>query len=142
MGRLLIILSVFFLLWLLLRYLWPVILRWLGNMAARRMEDAIRKSAGLPPRGKEKKSTRGSSQRQQTSSGRSSRGYYSSRRAYYDDGPIIPREYAEDVDFVEIKEFSSSSESVESDSGDFSEYHEEQISDAVWEMVKPDKKRK
>ena len=74
-------------------------------------------------------------------------GYGRSQRTWRgnDDGPIIPREYAEDVDFVEVKEFSETkigAESRTSSGRRRNRYEESQVSDAVWEMVKPGKRKK
>lgn len=63
------------------------------------------------------------------------------RRAYTRTGPIIPKEYAEDVDFVEIKEFSSTHIEEEGDDSG-TEYDESQVSDAIWEEIGLDGSKK
>lgn len=47
---------------------------------------------------------------------------------------IIPKEYAEDVEFTETRDYSS--DRFESHSSVHEEYHEHQVSDAEWEDIK------
>ena len=79
---------------------------------------------GMPPPPKRKSS-------RQSKSYRSNQG-----RRHYE--PIIPKEYAEDVEFVEIKEFTARQE-ISSDSKSSKIYHESQISDVEWIEIKSSK---
>ncbi|MDE5975691.1 MAG: hypothetical protein K2G69_03990 [Muribaculaceae bacterium] len=102
---------------------------------ANRTEDFIRQATGMPPRDKKK-------HREQPNRayGNDSRKQSNTRRRTYSGrskGPIIPKEYAEDVEFVEIKEFSQTKfEAHFSDANGDVEYHESQVSDVEWVEIK------
>ena len=51
--------------------------------------------------------------------------------------PLIPKEYAVDVEFVEIKDYSSATVIGEDNSGRQQVYNESQVSDAEYVMIKP-----
>lgn len=133
---------------LLICLMWPLIVKWLRALAMRKMEDVLRKAAGAPPR--EKRGSRrdyGDAGRNWSERQSAYSGYGRSQRTRRgnDDGPIIPREYAEDVDFVEVREFSETKIGAESRTSfgrRRNRYEESQVSDAVWEMVKPGKRKK
>ena len=128
----LILIVVFF--WLF----WPMISRWLKRKAMERAEDYMRRSMGMPPRDKKKKK---SDQSQNTSSQSQGNYYYQRQRRNpfgqdsHTDEPLIPKEYAEDVEFTETKDFSSS-ESRRNTGEKLEIYHESQVSDAEWTEVK------
>lgn len=73
--------------------------RALYGFIARKAEDSLRRSMGMPPRKEQKKKR---SQRRENSSGRSTGRHASGRPGE----PVIPKEYAEDVEYVEIKSYS------------------------------------
>ena len=108
---------------------WPYIARWLKRKAMERAEDYMRASMGMPPRDKSKK---------KESENNSS--YYQRERRNpfgknaYGKEPIIPKEYAEDVEFTETIDYSETSEHHKNKST--STYHESQISDAEWTEIK------
>lgn len=132
MGVLLIIfIVVFALLPLLARLLRPLLMRYM----ARKAEDYMRRAAGMPPRGKKRCGDPGRRQEAYSRGGdtRGSRRYYGRRQ-----GPIIPPEYAEDVEFVEIKEYSRSESR---DDGKVTWREESQVSDAEWEEIKPRRRK-
>ena len=130
MSTILIILIIFFVvLPLAQRLLLPLLKRY----AARKAEDMLRRSMGMPPRSEERKERR---QRYSASPGadrQTARNAYSRRR---DDGPIIPPEYAEDVEFVEIKEFDDAAAGAHGDADTVTYTSESQITDAEWEEIK------
>lgn len=114
---------------------------------ANKAEDFLRSAAGMPPRPGSRKAKKEAANRKNGSydsaGNNDSYGYYdpyrSRRRSnrYYNDGPIIPKEYAEDVEFVETKEFSQTSiDSAGSAGTDRTDWHESQVSDAEWEEIK------
>lgn len=105
--------------------LWPQISRWLQRFMLRRAESYFRKAAGMPPPPKQSRSDRS----------RRKAGTQTSRRPDSHDEPIIPKEYAEDVDFVEVKVFQETEIRVEKKPG-YTEYQESQVTDAEWEEVK------
>ena len=125
----LILIVVFF--WLV----WPAISRWLKRKAMQRAEDYMRASMGMPPRDKKKNKYN----KEQKNS--SDNFYYQRQRRNpfgndsYSNQSIIPKEYAEDVEFTETKEFSNSEEQ-KSSSRNINTYHESQISDAEWTEIK------
>ena len=126
MIRLIIILIIAAALWLL----WPRIRRWMAMWVVRRLqrnaEDYVRRASGMPPR-EEKKGERASRHRPRRS---------------YAGGPLIPKEYAVDVEYVEIHEYSATTviggdapkEKVE-------EWHESQVTDAEWVEIRDSGKR-
>lgn len=110
---------------------WPMISRWLKRKAIERAEDYMRASMGMPPRDKSKKS--------ETNQRNYKQGFYNQRRNSHDSGrrndePIIPKEYAEDVEFTETKEYSASYDEKHKES--YESFHESQISDAEWTEIK------
>ena len=123
----LILIVVFF--WLI----WPAISRWLKRKAMERAEDYMRKSMGMPPRDKSKKRKQSNDFQQQNSSyNRQRRNPFGPDK--YNDEPLIPKEYAEDVEFTETKDFSSSETANHSKKTE--SYHESQISDVEWTEIK------
>lgn len=128
MSGLLILILIFVGLPLLWRWLKPYVFRW----AQHRSEDYLRSRMGMPPR------DRGGSRSQQrysSSGGYSSEEAYSepyggrSRRRGYSSGPLIPKEYAVDVEYTEIRSYSSD-EAIASDGHDVRYKVESQVSDA------------
>lgn len=121
---------------------------WIGRklreFAARRTEDFIRRAAGMPPRPgsreerrQNRENARQSSARRQSSS-RNAGAYYREQHPY--PGSILPKEYAEDVEFIEYKEYSEDNIDIRlNDSPGYEEYHESQVSDAEWVEVKTDR---
>lgn len=112
-GILLIIILLVILLWPYIgRWVAPVVERWM----IRRFEDQMRRMAGMPTRKEEskmrKEAKKRAGNRRQTSEGEWDA--FRDRRSSYERGaakgrshePIIPKEYAEDVEFVEIKSYS------------------------------------
>lgn len=120
-------------------------MKWVGRFMARRAEDYLRKATGMPPRPgsrqarKESRRTSATGGSRQSSSRQAQSGY-----GYYDpDGPIIPKEYAEDVEFVETKDYSETTIGSFDDSRrNTTFYRESQVSDVEWEEIKTGKKRK
>lgn len=106
--------------------------RQMSNFIANRTEDYIRRATGMPPREKKRKShktreSQGNDSRQQTSRRRSN---------YSGHSPIIPPEYAEDVEFTEIREFSQTDIEARFNDGSKVEYHESQVSDVEWVEIR------
>lgn len=109
-----------------------------AQFIANRTEDYIRKATGMPPRDKSKSSKKQESRSDahRASGSRAYRSYRSSQDYYDPNGPIIPKEYAEDVEFVEIKEFSQTDIDARFADGSRVEYHESQVSDVEWVEIK------
>lgn len=119
-------LGIFLLVIIVIVLLWPVISRWLQRKAMEKMEDYMRDSMGMPPR--EKKKSRKAEGREEYSQRQRTR-----KTQRHQDGPIIPKEYAEDVEFTETIEYS---ERVFTHTEEGEEYHESQISDAEYTEIK------
>jgi len=116
----LLILFLLFLLWpRIMRALRPVIHRWM----ARRMENFIRKAAGMPQI------------EQRHNERQNARHAY---RTYGKGEPIIPKEYAEDVEFTETVRYSSDKDVASDGTRRASERTsaETQVSDAEWEEIR------
>lgn len=110
---------------------WPYITRWLKRKAIERAEDYMRASMGMPPRDKKRNGRAREENR---------RGEYYQREERYrhaGDGkePLIPKEYAEDVEFVETKDYSDTDVRTEGKETRKT-YHESQISDAEFVEIK------
>lgn len=114
MQTILIILIIVFGIIPLLRIVWQRWVQpWLLRRAANKMEDYLRAATGMPPR--EETRSRKTSSRQ--SSRENSGGRRTAHSAYQSSGPLIPREYAVDVEFVETKEYSATVEITGEESG-------------------------
>lgn len=126
MSGLLILILIFIGVPILWRWLKPYFYRWMQ----RRTEDYVRNAMGMPPRDKTKK-------RSETRQSYSSSGSYTSggsygqryRRGGYSSGPLIPKEYAVDVEYTEIRSFSSE-DTIASDGHTVKFKVESQVSDA------------
>lgn len=123
--------AVFLVTIIILVLLWPNIKRWAAGFMARRAEDFIRNATGMPPRPGSRRAKRES--RRQESEG-SSYGRNSKRKPSGKE-PLIPKEYAEDVEFVETVEYSSA-EVISDDGKTRREWHESQVSDAEWTEIR------
>ena len=133
---------------LLIFVFWNPIMRWLKRQAANKAEDYLRQATGMPPRPgsrRERKMRREEEKQRRNNNGNNAYGgqYSSSSREYgrshrnygYDDEPIIPKEYAEDVEFVETKDYSNE-EKTDSSANSTTQYNESQISDVEWTEIK------
>ena len=97
-------------------------------------EDYMRASMGMPPREKGKK---GKSRFTSGYENHNAGGYGNPYTRHQGSrGPIIPKEYAEDVEFIEIKEYSEK-EVVKTPEGK-EIYHESQVSDVEYVDIKKD----
>ena len=132
MSGLLILILIFIGLPLLWKWLKPYFFRW----AQHRTEDYIRSQMGMPPRDRSRQKS-GFSQRQDERSQRDSysqSGYGGGsgrgrRTRSYSHGPLIPKEYAVDVEYTEIHSYSSE-DAIASDGRAVRYAVESQVSDA------------
>ena len=134
MSGLLILILIFIGVPLLWRQLKPYFFRW----AQRRTEDYVRRQMGMPPRDRQKSR---SQQRQSYSySGAYSSDSYGGRRHTrgHASGPLIPKEYAVDVEYTEIRSYSSE-QSIASDGRQVRYTVESQVSDAEIIEIKRDR---
>lgn len=131
--------GIFLITLLLILLLWPSIKIWLRRFAANKTEDFLRTATGMPPRPGSRQAKRESRRENNNNYRNSSNGYYyrAGRRQRQPEpaGPIIPKEYAEDVEFVEIKEFSQTTIHASVDYGNKKEWHESQVTDVEWEEI-------
>lgn len=119
MSGLLIIILIFIGIPILWRRLKPYFFRWMQ----RRTEDYVRNAMGMPPRDKSK--TRSNGRRSYSSSGN---GQHTQSHGY-SSGPLIPKEYAVDVEYTEIRSYSSE-ENIAADGNSVRYKVESQVSDA------------
>ena len=106
---------------------WPAIARWLKRKAIQKTNEYIWRKMGMEPPPSQKK-RRKEAPRQNSP--------HRDHRSHGPHEPIIPKEYAEDVEFVETIDYSETE--VISHKDDSTEiYHESQISDAEWVEIKP-----
>lgn len=127
-GILLIIFIAIPLLW---QFISPLFQRWLMG----KMEDRFRHMAGMPSRKEEKRARRRRSPGSGSASSRQTRNAHPKSHE-----PIIPKEYAEDVEFVEYVSYSETTveEHVEPDGSKTRVVTESQIEDAEFVEIKGD----
>lgn len=114
-------------------------MKWVRAYMARRAEDFIRKATGMPPRpgSREERKQRERTQTYSDSGNRYGRKSRKSRWSMSPDEPIIPKEYAEDVEFVETKDYSETTVGdIDSEGRTHVRYHESQVTDVEWEEIK------
>ena len=116
---------------------WPAISRWLKRKAMERADSYLRNMMGMPPREKSNKKKTGNRAASEERSYYDTGSYYKkNNRSRNPSGhePLIPKEYAEDVEFVETIDHSEKihikSETVNEN------YKESQISDAEFTEIK------
>lgn len=130
--------SIFLIIILLAIAFWPWISKWLRIFMARRAEDMMRRMAGMPSR-KEEQRRRKQRQRQQQQRRQSAYPHDRARRDNSQDpeeGLRSMQEYAEDVEFTEIKEYSETTIRQEGGNGNTRIYHESQVSDVEFTETK------
>lgn len=136
---------------------WPTISKWVGRwvsaFVARRTEDYIRRATGMPPRPGSREAKRrakaqasggyaGNQYDAHDPYGESPRGRYGSRRRNSTgSSSIIPKEYAEDVEFTETIEYSGSTISGETPHSEIKFRRESQVSDVEWEEIRTDNRK-
>lgn len=129
MSGLLILILIFIGVPLLWRWLKPYFFRW----AQHRTEDYVRQQMGMPPRDRSRqKSGFRQHKEERQSDSYSQSGYgsgYGRRTRSYSRGPLIPKEYAVDVEYTEIRSYSSE-ERIASDGKSVRYKVESQVSDA------------
>lgn len=115
---------------------WPVISRWLKRKAMDKAEDYMWRAMGMPPGDRKKRGNKKSSYSSEGSDSynRQRRNPFEGRE--YPRRPIIPKEYAEDVEFVETKEYSHTEIRQEDNKTETTYRRESQISDAEWTEIK------
>lgn len=129
MGKLTVFLIIILALWLL----WPRISVWIRKQAMYRFEDMIRRMTGMPSRKEEKRQ-----QKQAQAGGRKQRRGNAKKGETHvrtGEGMAMMRQYAEDVEYTETREYS---ETVTFD-GDtvhtHKEYSESQVTDAEYTII-------
>ena len=114
MKGVIILIAIVLFFWLVI----PALFRWMQRRTLRKVEKLFRQAMGMPPHSNE-------------SSGKRKRRGYERPKPHE---PIIPKEYAEDVEFTETIDYSHEEKTEVHISTD--QYHESQISDAEWTEIK------
>lgn len=132
----------FFVVLLIIIALWlifsPYIKPWLRRRAERKLADYLRASMGMPTEKETRRAQRDSGKSRRTNGGRKgfwsrpATGKTSSQKA---PDEIIPREYAVDVEFTEIKQFSQTTIANDPASGK-TIVTESQVSDVEYTEIK------
>ena len=115
----------------------PNIIRWLSALTrqwiARAVERRIRRMMGIPPeqdtRGNTRRADRGN---KKTESGKR---HSAARSARHE--PLIPKEYAVDVEYTEIREYSARTE-IHPEPDGVRVVTESQVTDAEYVVIRPD----
>lgn len=97
---------------------WPSISRWLKRKAIQKAESYVRSRMGMPPPPPPHDKTR----------------HAGKQHSHPSHEPLIPKEYAEDVEFVETIDHSESHSNRNATK--MENYNESQISDAEWTEIK------
>ncbi len=122
---------------LLLWLLRPLIGRWIRRTIERKAEDMLRRAAGMPPRDKKQRSKDASAEDDSSyDTGYRTSAHHAGYGYERYDGRKIPREYAEDVEFTEYRDYSSDTKIRTSDTGEQSIVIEKQVTDVQWEEIK------
>lgn len=108
-------------------------MNWLKGYMARRAEDMMRRMAGMPSRKEEQRRAR------KARASRKSQAPADDRRDK-EEAIRSMRENAVDVEFTEIKEYSSEDIIAEDSNGNRTVYHEEQVTDAEFTEIKNSQK--
>ena len=117
--------------------LWRAIKPWFFRWSQRRMEDALRNAMGMPPRDESRSGSHAGSRRSYySSSGRTGEGRR--QRTRRESGPLIPKEYAVDVEYSEIHSYSQETE-IASDGRRVSFQVESQVSEAEIIEIRKDR---
>lgn len=116
--------ATFLIILIIIVLLWPVLMRWLRGYMARRAENYLRSRMGMPPRDDSRRRRRGGT------SAKPERPENERRPAE----PIIPKDYAVDVEFTEVKDYSEAD--LLKSNPDGTVYHESQVEDAVYTEIK------
>lgn len=112
--------------------------QWIRAQMMGKFEDSLRAQMGMPSRKEERRQRKQAEKEARRSGGFSSNERYSQTGGSpYQHRPdsIIPKEYAEDVEFVEYKDYSASAE-VSSDGAGTRIKVEEQVEDAEFVEIK------
>ena len=116
----------------------PYIKPWLRRRAERKLQDYLRAQMGMPTEKEQRRARREAEKQEKRTSGK--RGFWS-RPPHREDhslhapAEIIPREYAVDVEYTEIRQFSQTTIASDSDSGR-SFVTECQVSDVEYTEIK------
>ena len=108
---------------LALPYLWRLLKPYIARWAQRRAENMLRRAMGMPPHGDRK-------ERKQAFRTSADGSRASSRRRRAPMGPLIPKEYAVDVEFTEIHSYSEDTVISGGEDGSVKYRTESQVSDA------------
>lgn len=136
----------FFVVLLVIVALWlifsPVIKPWLRRRAERKLADFVRAQMGMPTEKEARKAQRQAQRSQKQPGGK--RGFWSrpsgadASSVYNAPSELIPREYAVDVEYVEIKQFSQTTIASDTATGD-TFVAESQVSDVEYTEIKTSK---
>ena len=128
MITLLVILLIVIVIWIAGPYIKALFERWL----MRRLQKSFFKAAGIPDPEKERK-------KQNKNKKKDTHGSSRHRHQRTQDEPIIPRDYAEDVEFTEYKEYTTET-TIDESVSHLHIHEEEQVSDVQFTEIKDPKK--
>ncbi len=131
--------TVFIILILIPLALWllrPLIQKWIIPHLRAQGLDMFCKATGMPPHDKKQRSNNAADDDTSYSAGYRTSSHHADYGYEQHDGPIIPREYAEDVEFTEYRDYSSDTSIRTSDTGEESIIIEKQVTDVQWEEIK------
>lgn len=131
-----IILVIIFLLIVMGPFLQRVLGPWLQRWMMGKFEDRMRRMAGMPTRKEERKANRRARTREKEGAERFRQAAGGSRKRASSAADAL-REYAEDVEYVEVKSYSQEVEiNQDPETGRTTVVMEEQVEDAVFEEIK------
>lgn len=115
---------------------WPYITRWGSQWLARRLRNRFRGAMGIPPEPKPHRETRSERKQREAEEQARTRERRYAERAAGPHTPIIPKEYAVDVEYTEYHEYSENTE-IRSDDSGVHIVTESQVTDAEYVVIKP-----
>lgn len=125
----------------------PMLRRWFGPMLQRWMlgkfEDRMRRMAGMPTRKEEKRARKKDSRRRHGGAERFRQAAWGSRTRTHESAVDMLRAYAEDVEFTEVKSYSSNVEIAEDPSTHTTSIRvEEQVEDVEFVEFKSSEEKR
>ena len=121
----------------------PYIKQWIVRYAQRKFEDRMRAMMGMPSRSEQEKAERRKAREERSDSKRQSSWFdrFGSKKRHHPVDPTgeairMMRLYAEDAEYIEIREYSQSVVFAQDASGEVKFVVEEQMSEAEYQLIR------
>lgn len=114
----------------------PYIARWITQWITRKIQNRLREAMGIPPEPKPKHESRAERKQREEDERIRDRQRRYARQAGSPHEPLIPKEYAVDVEYTEVREYSEHTE-IRPEPDGVHIVTESQVSDAEYLVIKP-----